>query len=152
MNSSSISSHRPKASLEAHHTLSQPYAERALLGSSQGGFEPYLVQQQRPEASYHLMLDPTRGRDDGFPRGAAEAMPPNLVKYEHADQSRLYNVDDFRRLEARYLTIKPCLKKSLTEFLFYLSQLLQEGRTKSGKWRPFSSLLSFTKVGSNNIS
>jgi hypothetical protein len=61
------------------------------------------VQQQRPEASYHLMLDPSRGRepDDGFPRGAAEAMPPGLVKYEHADQSRLYNVDDFRRLEAR---------------------------------------------------
>jgi hypothetical protein len=60
------------------------------------------VQQQRPEASYHLMLDPSRGREvDGFPRGAAEAMPPGLVKYEHADQSRLYNVDDLRRLEAR---------------------------------------------------
>jgi hypothetical protein len=102
VNSSNISSHRSKAALEAHHTLSQPYAERALaLGSSQGGFEPYLV-QQRSEASYHLMLDPARGRDDGFPRGgAAEAMPPNLVKYEHADQSRLYNVDEYRRLEAR---------------------------------------------------
>jgi hypothetical protein len=100
VSNTNVSSHRSKAALEAHHPLSQPYAERALLGSSQGGFEPYLV-QQRPEASYHLMLDPSRGRDDGFPRGAAESMPPNLVKYEHADQSRLYNVDDFRRLEAR---------------------------------------------------
>ena len=53
------------------------------------------------------MLDPSRRREDGFARvGEGVPPPPHLVKYEPAvDQRRLYSVEEYRRLEARYATV-----------------------------------------------
>lgn len=70
---------REKAVVEAspgHH-----YEERRLLALPPE-METHGHHVQRPEP-YHL------------------ALPPHLVKYEPADQRRLYSIDEYRRLDAR---------------------------------------------------
>jgi hypothetical protein len=41
-----------------------------------------------------------RGGAEVLPRGT-EVLPPHLIKYEHADQRRLYTLDEYRRLDGR---------------------------------------------------